>query len=221
MLIAELPTEDRPRERLAARGGGALADRELLALLLGTGGIRGGGAHELAARLLARWGSVAGLSAAHPADLTEVPGMGPAKAAAVVAAFELSRRADRPVERLLVASPADLAAVCAPLLRGRARERLVAVVCDGANRLLGCEVVSEGAADRALVPVREIVVAVLRRDGKAFGLAHNHPSGNAVPSRADVDATRRVAGAAAAVGLRFLDHVVVTDGTWTRVPVPP
>ncbi|HYN95382.1 MAG TPA: JAB domain-containing protein, partial [Pilimelia sp.] len=102
--------------------------------------------------------------------------------------------------------------------RGR-RERLVLVVCDSGNRVLCCEVISEGGADRALVPVREVVVAVLRRDGRAFALAHNHPGGDPAPSAADVLATARVGAAAAAVGVRFLDHLVLTDAAWRRVPM--
>jgi DNA repair protein RadC len=98
------------------------------------------------------------------------------------------------------------------------RERLVVIVCDTANRVLHTEVVSEGSAERSLVPVREVIVAVLRRDGQAFALAHNHPAGDATPSLSDIEATVRIEAAAEAVGLRFLDHIVVTDATWSRVP---
>ena len=217
MLIADLPSVERPRERLSAHGAGSLADRELLALVLGTGGAPGLGAHQLAERLLARFGSVAALARAHPADLVGVPGVGQAKAAAIAAAFELGRRVERSPAARVIMSTADLVSVVAPLLRGRARERLALVVCDNANRVSSCEVISEGSAERALVPVREVAVAVLRRDGKAFALAHNHPSGELTPSPADVDATGRVEEAARTLGLRFLDHVVVTDTGWCRV----
>jgi DNA repair protein RadC len=217
MRIADLPTEDRPRERLALHGAGALADRELLALVLGTGGAPGAGAHQLAERLLARFGSLGALARAHPADLLAVPGIGTAKAAAVAAAFELTRRAGRSVLPTVVRCTADLVPVVAPLLRGRSRERLVLVVCDTANRVTSCEVISEGSAERALVPVREVAVAVLRRDGSAFGLAHNHPSGDLTPSAADLEATVRVEKAAAALGLRFLDHVVLSDCGWCSI----
>jgi DNA repair protein RadC len=209
MLIADLPPTERPRERLSAHGAAALADRELLALLLGTGGA-GVGAHQLAEQLLAWFGSLASLAAAHPADLAAVPGVGATKAAATVAAFELGRRAARPLAATVITSSADLVPVVAPLLRGRARERLVLVVCDNA--------VSEGSAERALVPVREVAVAVVRRDGRAFALAHNHPSGDPTPSAADVAATARLEQAARALGVRLLDHLVVTDTGWCRVP---
>jgi DNA repair protein RadC len=216
LLISDLPVRERPRERLAALGTAALADRELVAVLLGTGA-PGLGAHTLAERLLGQFGSVAGIARAHPADLASVTGVGPAKAATLAAAFELARRAAVVERRQAIGGPADIATAAAPLLRGRTRERLVVVVCDRAHRVLGCEVVSEGSAERALVPVRETLVAVLRRDGRAFALAHNHPSGDPTPSRDDILATEQVEQAAAAVGLRHLGHVVLTETNWRRV----
>jgi DNA repair protein RadC len=218
MRLADVPVTERPRERLSVLGPGALADRELLAMVLGTGGSRGTGAHDLAERLLARFGSISALARARPADLASVAGIGSAKSAAVAAAFELARRAGRAPPAVTVRTSLDVVSVTAPLLRGRDRERLVLVVCDQANRVVSCEVVSEGAADRALLPVREVMVAVLRRDGKAFALAHNHPGGDPAASSADVAATARIEAAAVAVGLRFLDHVVVTDAGWRSIP---
>lgn len=109
MRIADLPATERPRERLAAHGTGALADRELLAVLIGTGGSPGVGAQALAERLLARFGSLAGLAKAHPAELASVTGLGRAKASVLVAAFELARRAETPEHRAAIRSSADVA----------------------------------------------------------------------------------------------------------------
>lgn len=220
MLIADLPIRERPRERLAALGTHALADRELLAVLLGTGGAAGVGAHTLAERLLARFGSVAAIARAHATDLTRVTGVGPAKAAVLAAAFELARRGAASDDRMKITGPADIVTAASPLLRGRSRERVVLLVCDRAHRVLDLEVLSEGSADRSLLPVREAAVAVLRRDGKAFALAHNHPSGDPTPSPDDIQATLRAWQAADALGLRFLGHVVVTDTAWRRVACP-
>jgi DNA repair protein RadC len=94
----------------------------------------------------------------------------------------------------------------------------VVVACSRMRRVLGCDVISEGAAERALLPTREAVVAVLRRDGMAFAVAHNHPSGNPTPSADDIDATRQLCEAASATGLQFFGHVVVTDTSWEAVP---
>jgi DNA repair protein RadC len=217
MPIANLPTNDRPRERLAANGAGALADRELLALLLGTGGSTGTGAHELAERLLGQFGSVRAVGAATVAELCAVKGIGMAKASSLVAGFELARRAAVAGRPTRLASTADIAAIAEPMLRGRCRERLLVISCDSGSRVLGVDLVSEGAADQTLFPVREIIVAVLRRDGRRFVLAHNHPSGDPTPSAEDVDATARIGEAAVVSGLHLLDHVVVTDTAWRRV----
>jgi DNA repair protein RadC len=138
----------------------------------------------------------------------------------VVSAFELARRADRTAERTVIGRTTDLVDVVAPLLKGHTRERLVLVVCDGMHRVTSCEVLTEGAADRAIVPVRDILVAVLRRDGQVFALAHNHPDGDPEPTDSDIEATLLIQGAAGKLGLLFLDHIVVSDTTWRRVPTP-
>lgn len=215
--IAELPEADRPRERLWAAGGAALSERELLALLLCTSGSKGAGVHELAERLLTRFGSVGRLARAHPAELTAVPGIGPAKAASLAAAFELARRSEVAHEQARIASTADIAALVGPGLRSLSRERAIVVVCDRTGRVLARETLSDGASDRTLLPVREILVAVLRHDGQSFAVAHNHPSGDPTPSAADVDATHRIANAAHAAGLRFLDHIIIAGTRWQRV----
>ena len=215
MLMSQVPVHDRPRERLASRGADALGDRELLALLLSTGA-RGLGVHQLAEDLLDRFGSVTAIGRATVVELSAVTGIGAAKAATLVAGFELARRAGAERPRRL-RSTADIAELAAPLLRGRSRERLVVITCDTALRVRGIDTVSDGAADQTLFPLREIMVAVLRRDGSSFALAHNHPSGDTTPSAEDLDATREIAGSAAATGLRLLDHVIVTDQAWCSV----
>jgi DNA repair protein RadC len=217
MLMSQVPVTDRPRERLAQRGAEALGDGELLALLLSTGA-RGMGAHEVAAALLRRFGSVTAIGRATVAELAGVAGIGAAKASTLVAGFELARRAGTEQPARLLGT-ADIAAVAAPLLHGRTRERLVVISCDAALRVLGTDPVSDGAADNTLFPLREIIVAVLRRDGTGFALAHNHPSGDATPSDEDLIATQEVAAAAVTSGLRFLDHIVVTEHGWQTVGV--
>jgi DNA repair protein RadC len=189
-------------------------DREQLAAMLSSNGH----GHRLADQLLFRFGSVAAIARAHPADLTIVDGIGQATAARLVAAFQLARRAITEQPPVRIAGHEDIVKVVAPLLHGHARERLIVVICNRVNRVIGCEILAEGSADRAVMPVREAIVAVLRRDGQAFALAHNHPSGDPSPSRDDVEATLRVQRAAEATGLRLIEHVVVTDTDWRTVP---
>jgi DNA repair protein RadC len=215
MLMKSFPPNERPRERLLASGADALTARELIALVL-RNGTAGKSALELAAELIVEYGSAQTLASARPEELATRPGVGPAKAAALVAAFQLSRRSVRnyPIE---VRTAEDVAAIARGELAGARRERLVVVVCDAANHVQRVVAVSEGALDRSIVPVREILNAVLRHDGRAFAIAHNHPSGTAEPSDADRRATDRVKAAATTVGLRFLGHVVVANEHWDVV----
>lgn len=214
--IGELPPHDRPRERLITHGADALSARELIALVLRSGH-RGESALDVAAALLAEFGGVDGLAAAFPEELARTPGVGQAKAAALVAALRLGRFAFSEGARPRIRSAADIAVVARAVLHDQRRERVIVLVCDAANRLRRTAFVSEGAVDRSLLPLREILNAVLRYDGRAFAVAHNHPSGDLEPSDADVRATAEIARAAKMVGLRFLDHVIVAGDEWHRV----
>lgn len=214
--MASMPEEERPRERLLARGVEALSDRELLALVLRTG-TRGQSAIDVATSLLAEHGSVGVLATLGPEELASRSGIGVAKATSVVAAFHLARRMGGVSSPRRLRSSADVADVVRTELSALRRERLLVLVCDGANGLLWTKAVSEGAADRSLVPVREILNAVLRHDGKAFALAHNHPSGDPEPSDADRRVTEEIRTAAGVTGLRFLGHIVVAGARWEAI----
>jgi DNA repair protein RadC len=217
VTISALPAHDRPRERLLRCGVEALNERELLALVLRSGR-PGESALDLARALLADFGGIEGLSGARPEELAARPGVGPAKAAALVAALRLGRLEHRRGEQPRLGGPGDIAGVSRELLDGQRRERVIVLVCDAANRVRRSILVSEGAIDRSMLPVREILNAVLRHDGRAFAVAHNHPSGDPEPSDADVRATVELSVAAKAVGLRFLNHVVVAGDRWCDVP---
>lgn len=217
VLMAAVPAHERPRERLAARGAEALTESELLALVLGSGA-RNVSALDLAASLLAEYGSLQALATARPEELAAKSGIGAAKAAALVGAFQLGRLVDSGELPVVLRGPDDVAEVARQELEGLRRERVLVLVCDAANRLRRTVVVSEGSIDRSLVPVREVLNAVLRHDGRAFAIAHNHPSGDAGPSDADRRATDEVIGAANTVGLRFLSHVVIAGSRWATVP---
>lgn len=216
-----LPLRARPRERLLADGREALSDSELLALLLRSG-TTGASASDLANDLLAEFGNFSRLSEATADELERVPGVGAAKAAAVVAGFELGRRfRQERTNEVVLSRASEVAYRAQSLLTGLRRERVVAFVCDRRNRLLHEVRLSEGTSSRALIDVREVLNAVLRHDGTSFALAHNHPSGDANPSTADVDITRAVAAGAKTVGLRFLGHIVIAGDQWAEVAITP
>ena len=215
--MAAVPVHERPRERILSQGSEALTDRELLAVVL-RDGTRGMSALDLAGELLAEYGSLRAVASARPEELASRAGIGPAKASGIVAAFELGRRLDRAaIDRPVLRTPADVARVATPHLKAMRRERLLVLVCDAANRVMRTVTVSDGSMDRSLVPVREILNAVLRHDGRAFALAHNHPNGNPEPSDADRLATEKVKAAATVSGLRLLGHVVVAGKGWQAV----
>jgi len=201
----------RSRERLLEDGVGLIETEALLAILL-----QGDEADP---------GSLAHLARLIDGGQLVIGGNGPENVAlstdaiaTLAAALELARRAREAPVPEVIRGPDDVAAIARRELSGLRRERMLVVVCDAANRPLRTVVVSDGAVDRSLMPVREILNAVLRWDGRAFAVAHNHPCGDAEPSDADVAATCRIADAARVVGLRFLGHVVVGDRCWRSVP---
>ncbi|MFI6363462.1 RadC family protein [Nocardia sp. NPDC050630] len=212
--IAKLPFDQRPRERLLTLGPHALSDSELLAVLLRQGR-RGESALDMAAELIAEHGGIAGLAAARPEELSRRAGVGEAKAAAIIAAFHLATRArSSPENAPRLDAAADVVRVALPLFAGARVERLLVLVCDAQNRLRHKVFVAEGAIDQVAVPVREILNTVLRHDGRAFAVVHNHPSGDPVPSFDDRRATSLLIESARIVGLRFLDHVVIAGQGW-------
>lgn len=217
MRVMDLPELDRPRERLLRQGAEALSDRELLALLVGAG-LPGCDAIELAAVLIDNCGDLATLATTDPHTLQQLPGVGPAKAARVTAAFELARRATMVHSRRKISGSADVAAAATQYLRGLRHERVVVVVCDNVGSLLRVVPLTEGGTDRSLIPVRDVLSSVLAIGGTRFGVAHNHPSGSLEPSPSDVQVTDNLRKAAETVGLCFLDHIIVTEKAWSRIP---
>lgn len=205
-----------PRDRLSDLGVDALSVEELIALVLQRGRREQAGLE--AARELAReFGTVSRLATAEPDDLIACRGITPDEAAALVSAFGLARLGTQECSPRRLGSAADVAAVAMREVGDATRERVVVLVCDAANQLRQVVRVSEGSIDRALVPVREILHVVLRRDGRAFAVAHNHPSGDPTPGTDDVRVTQELRAAAKVVGLRFLDHVVVARGSWRAI----
>lgn len=216
--IADLPEPEQPRKRLVRVGPGGLSDRELLALVIRTGG-RGTNAVDLGANLISEWRSTAALGAARFEDFLHVEGLGEAKAASLMAAFELGRRAITVCENAsTINSPADLVVLVRPLLLGKPHEEVVLAVMNSSNRPIRTISLSSGGADRCLLTVRDALSAVLRNDGVAFGLAHNHPSGDPTPSSEDIVATKEIEAGAIGLGLRFLDHVIIAGAAnWSSM----
>ena len=207
------PLHDRPRERLLRAGPAVLADAELLAVCLRTGSA-GVDALGVAQRLIARFGGLADLVATAPGVLAREPGVGPVRAATLAAALELTRRGlEAPLRRAeALSDPRAGAQWLRAWLRPLPSEVFAAVYLDGRHRVIAAEEVFRGTIDGASVHPREIVRRALAHNAAALIVAHNHPSGVAEPSAADIAITRRLADALALVDVRLLDHFVVGEG---------
>jgi len=217
-LIRELPAGERPRERLLEHGGRSLADSELLAVLLRTGR-RGVSAIQMAMDLLRESGGLAGLLTSTPHSLRRC-GIGPAKAAALLAAVEVGRRLAREqlLDREPLSRPVDVARYLALRYHTCDQEVLGALFLDARNHLLGEREIFRGTMSRISVEPREILRECLQRGAAAVYLFHTHPSGDPSPSAEDVLFTRRMAEAAEIVGLRLADHVVLgSQGRWASL----
>ena len=218
MAMERWPVGERPRERLYWNGAEALADAELLALQLGSGR-RGKSAVEVAREMLAAYGSLADVAARDPNELARVPGVGPAKAARLASAFELTRRlrARTPGARLVLSAPADVYAAFAPLMEDLPREVFRVALLNAQNGLLRDLVISEGTLSSSLVHPREVFKPAILEGAASIILLHNHPSGDPTPSREDVRLTRQLAEAARLMDLRIHDHVVVGRGRYVSL----
>lgn len=217
MALKDLPADAQPREKLLARGPQALADAELLALLLRTG-IMGKGVLQMAGELLAPpplgFGGIAGLLHATAQDLARIKGLGPAKRAELVAVLELARRAlaEQLRERTALGSPEDVKHYLQLHLAAKPHEVFAVLFLDAQHRLLALEEMFRGSLSQTSVYPREVAVRALHHQAAAVVLAHNHPSGSVEPSRADEAVTQNLKAALALLDVRVLDHVIVAPG---------
>jgi DNA repair protein RadC len=207
------PVSERPRERLLEAGPQALSDGELLAILLGTG-VRGQPVAELARRILSDWGGLTALLGSAPAELSRTKGVGPARAARLLAALEIGRRyLGAPIEpRSALGAPADAARFLKAKLLDLPHEVFCCLFLDTRHRLIRYEELFRGTIDGATVYPREVVKRALANNASAVIVGHNHPSGVSEPSEADRSITLKLAKALALVEIRLLDHVVVSRG---------
>lgn len=234
MSMKDLPPDARPREKLLARGPSALSDAELLAIVLRTG-IQGKGVLQLAQELLGSpqrttpsattsdqdkpatpqgFGGIAGLLNADAKDLKTIKGLGPAKRAELMAVLELARRAlaQQLQMREGMDTPGAVKQYVQLHLAAKNHEVFAVLFLDNQNRLLAMEELFRGTLTQASVYPREVVIRALHHQAAAVVLAHNHPSGNVQPSRADQGLTDTLKTTLALVDVRVLDHIIVAPG---------
>ncbi|MGD8244611.1 MAG: DNA repair protein RadC [Anaerolineae bacterium] len=208
--IKDLPAQERPRERLAYVGEGALSTAELLAIILrvGTGGES---ALDMARRLLATYDGLPGLARATFAELRAEHGLGNAKTAQLKAALELGRRMllATPEDRYVVRSPSDVAQLLMAEMAHLEQEHFRVLYLDTRHRLLGSETVYVGSLNASHIRVAEVFRDAIKRNCAAIIVAHNHPSGDPSPSPEDVEVTRQLLAAGNLLSIELLDHLII------------
>jgi len=213
--IKDWPEGDRPREKLLRHGAGVLSDAELLAILLRSGG-RGASAVDHGRAIIEAFGDFRQLGAAGVGDLCTVKGLGPAKAAQILAAIEIAKRYGecefKPGEPLR--GSADVYAHYRERLASERREHFYAVLLDNKHRKIKDVAVSHGSLTASIVHPRDVFAPVVREAAAAVIFVHNHPSGDPTPSKEDIEITRRLREVGELMGVRVLDHIVVGKGRY-------
>lgn len=216
--IHDLPTGDRPREKLTRLGPASLDNAELMALFISTG-TKGRSAITIGRDLLSKYGSMSALGTLPVTELAKEKGLGIAKASKLAAAFELGARVAREqVQNQPLDDPLTTYRFFAPQIAHLPHEQVIVAVLDTRLKLLSSHTISMGGVSESHAAPREILRPVITRAGSGFILIHNHPSGDPSPSRADETVTRRVSDAAGIIGVNFLDHLIVGRPSPGRQP---
>ena len=210
--------EDRPRERLLSGGAALLETSDLIAVLLGTG-TAGRPVEVLARELLDYAGGLRPLAGHTPAELASLPGLGDARAARILASFELGKRviAENLPRGAQVRDAADVFRHYHASMRELRVEQFRAVLLDGKHRVLRDVLLSQGTLTSSPVHPREVFAPAIRHSAAALVLVHNHPSGDPQPSADDIEVTNRLADVGTLVGIRVVDHIIVGDGSFTSL----
>ena len=211
--IMDLAETDRPRERLEKFGPQSLSNAELLAILLRVGMV-GENVIQLSQRLLADFQGLRGLHQASFDDVCRKKGIGPAKAAQIMAAIELGRRIrlETVDEKAAIHSPADAAALVEYEMSALQQEHLWVINVDTRNRLINIERLYQGSLNSSTVRVGELFRGAIQKNAAGIIVVHNHPSGDPAPSSEDVNLTRSVVQAGKLLDIELLDHLVIGRG---------
>jgi DNA repair protein RadC len=214
--IHDLPVSERPRERLQKFGAEALSAQEILALILGRG-VAGESVMTTAQRLLSQFGNLRGIAGASVEELSQIKGIGLAKAAQVKAACELANRLEafpgmgsKPV----VKGPEDIMALLKGRLKDKKKEHFLALLLDTRNRLIKAAEISVGSLDSSIVHPREVFKEAISASAAGIIFVHNHPSGDLEASEDDIRLTKRLAEAGEIMGIDVLDHIIIGDNNF-------
>ena len=216
--ITDLAESERPRERLAAHGASYLNTAELIAILLRVG-VQGENAVQVGHRLLQSFGGIIGLHRASFSELSHQHGIGPAKASQLKAALELGNRLrqEAPDEKPVIHSPNDAASLIQYEMSALEQEELRILLLDTRNRVLHIETVYRGSLNSSQIRVGEIFKTAIRSNAAAIIVAHNHPSGEPLPSPDDIAVTRAIVQAGKLLDIEVLDHIIIGIGKFVSL----
>jgi DNA repair protein RadC len=212
-----LPLEDRPREKLSLRGAQNLTDAELLAILLRTGS-KGKSVIQIAQELIKKNGNLAMLASNSFSQMTKIFGIGNDKAAALLAAFELSRRIQSQSKWFSdkkISSPGEIADIFIPILMDELKERFIVVCLNSANKIIKYEVISVGNLNSSIVHPREVFKVAIENNSASIILIHNHPSGNPDPSNEDISITKKMVETGTIMSIPVFDHIIIAGKSFT------
>ncbi len=213
--IKEWPEDERPRERLLAKGAEGLSNAQLMAIVLRTGGA-GKTSIELAMELIDRFRTLQRIDEASMGELINIKGMGPAKIAQLKAAFELGRRLlrERSDSGIILGSPSEVYDYYSPRFKGLKKEVFYCAILDTKNRLIKDIKVSEGTLTNSLIHPREAFKEAIKESANSVIFIHNHPSGDPSPSPDDLRVTEILVEAGRIIGIKVLDHVIIGEGRY-------
>lgn len=216
--IKDLAVDERPRERLERNGPEGLSKAELLAILLRVG-VEGENSVQLGERILQELGGLHGIQRASFAEVCNIHGLGPAKAAQLKAAIELGRRLalEAPDLSGAISSPTDAAELVRYEMQGLIQEQLWVILLDTRNRKMWIDKVYSGSLNASMVRIGELFRAAIQRSAASIILAHNHPSGDPTPSPEDVALTRSAVQAGKLMDIEVLDHLVIGHGRFVSM----
>jgi len=216
--IKDLPADERPRERLVKYGAEALSNAELLAIILRVG-TQEYSAVGMAEHMLGKFKGLKGIATASVEELSQVKGLGTAKAAQIKAMVELSKRLAASIggSRPAIHSPQDAADLLMPELRDEPQEHFKGIFLNRKNEVLKIRTITIGSLDASIITPRDLFRDAISMNSAAVIIAHNHPSGDPAPSREDIEVSKRLQQAGQMIGIEVLDHLVIGEGRWVSL----